>query len=155
MSFVSRDSPTVLDTMMRSLLMLLLLAAAASAGQGSSKPPPTRPSPPKQQPSPPSTALPVNTEAPAKTGRILFYMPLTSRSMKITFLPLAEALAERGHEVVVLMPHPSKERANLKVITVDSPFEGKAVAVKLSYLYLLTLSSSFSLLLLLLLGCSG
>ena len=54
-------------------------------------------------------------------GSLLFYMPLVSRSMKITFMPLAEAMAERGHEVVVVMPHPSKKpHPKVKEIIVDA-----------------------------------
>ncbi len=61
-----------------------------------------------------------------KTGRILFYMPLVSKSMKITFMPLAEELASRGHEVVVVMPHEAKSKYDkLDILTINSPFDGK------------------------------
>ncbi len=60
----------------------------------------------------------------SKTGRILFYMPLVSKSMKITFMPLAEELARRGHEVVIIMPHDGKSKERLLVIKNDSPFDG-------------------------------
>ncbi len=99
------------------LVALLSAVAVANAGQASSRPGAT-------------TALPVNTSPASRTGRILFYMPLTSRSMKITFMPLAESLADRGHEVVVIMPHQAKAKRNLDVITVDSPFESKLLLVQ-------------------------
>ncbi len=57
-----------------------------------------------------------------KPGRILFYMPLTTRSMKLTYLPLAEALVARGHEVTVVMPHEAKSTDNLEVITIENDF---------------------------------
>ncbi len=62
----------------------------------------------------------------SETGRILFYMPLISKSMKITFMPLAEKLAQRGHEVVVVMPLEAKTKQNnLHVISIKSPIEGE------------------------------
>ena len=35
-------------------------------------------------------------------GKYLFYMPYVTRSMKITFMPLVNELANRGHQVHVL-----------------------------------------------------
>ena len=67
----------------------------------------------------------VTGDLPEKPGRILFYMPMTTKSVKITFTPLAEALAERGHEIVVIMPHQQKAKSsNLKIFTIESEFEG-------------------------------
>jgi len=70
------------------------------------------------------TVLILATVSMVSAGKILFYMPMTSKSMKITYIPLAEALAERGHEVTVLMPfsHKSKNE-KLTIITVESKFE--------------------------------
>ena len=58
-------------------------------------------------------------------GSIFFYMPFVSRSMKITFMPLAEKMAERGHEVVLMLPFPSKHKhPGIREIVVDnSAFE--------------------------------
>ena len=39
-----------------------------------------------------------------EAGKILFYIPLSTKSVKITFTPVLDALAERGHEVTVAMP---------------------------------------------------
>ena len=53
-------------------------------------------------------------------GSILFYMPFVSKSMKITYMPVAEEMAARGHEVVVLMQHPTKKpNPKLKEIIID------------------------------------
>ena len=35
----------------------------------------------------------------AYAGSILFWMPIIPRSGRITWLPIAKALAERGHQV--------------------------------------------------------
>jgi hypothetical protein len=40
--------------------------------------------------------------------------------MKITFMPLAEEMARKGHEVVVLMPYPTKKpNPKVKEIIID------------------------------------
>ena len=46
----------------------------------------------------------------ADGGKIMFWMPIGSASMKITYLPLAEELVKRGHEVTIIHPHPMKEK---------------------------------------------
>ena len=57
-------------------------------------------------------------------GKILFYMAFVHKSMVISFLPLAEELASRGHEVTIIMPFEYKEqKKNLKVIDFDSAYE--------------------------------
>ena len=38
----------------------------------------------------------------ANAGKILFYIPLCSRSIKITFMPLATEMANRGHQVCTI-----------------------------------------------------
>ncbi len=65
-------------------------------------------------------------EVTRKASRFLFYMPLISKSMKITFMPLAGELASRGHQVVVVMPYESKASEGLEVITIHSPYDGKS-----------------------------
>ncbi len=57
----------------------------------------------------------VGLAALADAGRILIWMPVGSKSMKITYLPLAEELVRRGHEVVIV--HPFKSEKPLKGIT--------------------------------------
>ena len=70
----------------------------------------------------------LQVQAEENPSRILMYMPLTSKSMSIAFLPLAEELAGRGHKVVVVMPREGKAKSNnLKIITIESEFEGKAL----------------------------
>ena len=56
----------------------------------------------------------------ASCGSILFYMPFVSKSIKITFIPVAEEMSKRGHEVVVITQHPGKKpNPNFKEIIVD------------------------------------
>jgi len=43
-----------------------------------------------------------------QAGKILFFIPFSSKSVKITFTPVLEKLAERGHEIVVVMPFDEK-----------------------------------------------
>ena len=53
-------------------------------------------------------------------GSILFYMPVVSRSIRITFMPVASEMARLGHEVVVVTQHPDKKTdPNLTEITID------------------------------------
>ncbi len=40
----------------------------------------------------------------AEGGRLLFWMPVVSESMKICFMPLAEELVKKGHQVTIVMP---------------------------------------------------
>ena len=57
----------------------------------------------------------------ASCGSVLFYIPFCSKSVKITFMPLAEEMAARGHEVVVVMPYASKTpNPKVKEIIIDS-----------------------------------
>jgi hypothetical protein len=39
-------------------------------------------------------------------GKVLFYMPFISESVKITFMPVAKELASRGHSVTIVTPFP-------------------------------------------------
>ena len=53
-------------------------------------------------------------------GNIFFYMPVVSKSIRITFMPVATEMARRGHEVVVLTQHPDKNpNPNITEITID------------------------------------
>ena len=54
-----------------------------------------------------------------QAGKVLFYIPLSTKSVKITFIPLLEALAENGHDVTVAMPFPAPKDAKYKVINTD------------------------------------
>jgi hypothetical protein len=35
-------------------------------------------------------------------GHILFYFPIITKSAKITFMPVAEEMAKRGHQVILV-----------------------------------------------------
>ena len=52
-------------------------------------------------------------------GKVLFYIPLATKSVKITFTPVLEALAERGHDVTAVMPFEASKGSKYKVINVD------------------------------------
>ena len=57
----------------------------------------------------------------ASCGSVLFYIPFCSKSVKITFMPLAEEMAAKGHEVVVVMPYATKKpNPKVKEIIIDS-----------------------------------
>ena len=57
----------------------------------------------------------------ASCGSVLFYIPFCSKSVKITFMPLAEEMASKGHEVVVVMPYATKKpNPKVKEIIIDS-----------------------------------
>ena len=57
-------------------------------------------------------------------GKILFYMPFISESVKITFMPVAIELASRGHSVTIVTPYPDKmlDNPNIRQISFDSEF---------------------------------
>ena len=56
------------------------------------------------------TLLQLMTIGPGEGGSLLLYMPFSSRSVKMTYMPMAEMMADRGHEVVVVMPIATKKR---------------------------------------------
>ncbi len=66
---------------------------------------------------------------------MLFYFPLVSKSMLMTFMPLVEVLAERGHEVAVIVPieYESKQE-RVDVITIDSDMEGRSCTFMLLFI---------------------
>ena len=56
----------------------------------------------------------------ASCGSILFYMPMVTKSIRITFMPVASEMARRGHEVVIVTQHPDKNpNPNLTEIIID------------------------------------
>ena len=74
-------------------------------------------------------------------GKYLFYFPMITKSIKITFMPVAKELVSRGHRVTVVMPFDEKEVPNgMEIITFSSHFEefSKEVskdALKVSYVF--------------------
>ena len=54
-----------------------------------------------------------------QAGKVLFYIPMSTKSVKITFIPLLEALAEKGHDVTVAMPFAAPKDAKYQVINTD------------------------------------
>ncbi len=53
-------------------------------------------------------------------ARILVLSPLGPRSHINAFMPMVETLAEKGHQLTVVTPHPSKtETTNIRKITMD------------------------------------
>lgn len=61
----------------------------------------------------------------------MFYVPFASKSIKITFMPVASELVKRGHEVYVVMPFDDKA-PGVKVINVDPEAKTEEVLTKLS-----------------------
>lgn len=76
----------------------------------------------------PTAMTPGGNESSRILGKIMFYFPIASKSIKMTFLPLAEALIDRGHFVSLIMPYEydTKGRSNAEVITVDNVVEDLA-----------------------------
>ena len=54
-------------------------------------------------------------------GKVLFYMPFISESVKITFTPVARELAARGHSVTIVTPFPDKN-VDMRQISFDNAF---------------------------------
>ena len=54
--------------------------------------------------------LVVTMTAYAEAGKVLIWLPMVSKSVKITYTPVVEELARRGHEVYVAHPFKSKEK---------------------------------------------
>ena len=54
--------------------------------------------------------LVVTMTAFAEAGKVLIWLPMVSKSVKITYTPVVEELARRGHEVYVAHPFKSKEK---------------------------------------------
>ena len=68
--------------------------------------------------------------ASVNAGKILFWTPLSTKSVKITFTPVLEALAERGHDVTVAMPFAAPKDAKYKVINSDPDGDFEAEVTK-------------------------
>nr|XP_045616370.1 UDP-glucosyltransferase 2-like [Procambarus clarkii] len=61
--------------------------------------------------------------APERSYKILMLLPVTTKSHRNVFMPLAEALADRGHEVVMLTNHPKSSRhPNVHEVTHGLPY---------------------------------
>jgi hypothetical protein len=57
-------------------------------------------------------------------GKIMFYLPLMSKSVKMCVMPLAEELGRRGHHVTLVLNFASATPApNVTEIVVESDFE--------------------------------
>ena len=69
----------------------------------------------------PFTILVVTMSVFAEGGKVLIWLPIVSKSVKITYTPLVEELAWRGHEVYVA--HPFKSREKTKGITEFQSFD--------------------------------
>ncbi|XP_069179905.1 UDP-glycosyltransferase UGT5-like isoform X2 [Procambarus clarkii] len=60
---------------------------------------------------------------PERSYKILMLLPVTTKSHRNVFMPLAEALADRGHEVVMLTNHPKSSRhPNVTEVTHGLPY---------------------------------
>ena len=65
---------------------------------------------------------------PCQSERILFLTSVSFKSHKISFMPIAEALAERGHQVTVITPFAADEKRrvdNLHEITVGNKVQNE------------------------------
>ncbi len=51
----------------------------------------------------------------ADAGKVFIWLPLISKSIQITYTPVVEELAKRGHEVTVV--HPFKNLGKIKGVT--------------------------------------
>ena len=71
------------------------------------------------------TLLVLSSVGFADCGKVLFYMPFISESVKITFMPVAKELASRGHSVTIVTPYPDKKidaELDIRQISFDSRF---------------------------------
>ena len=65
-------------------------------------------------------------------GSVFFYMPVVTRSIRLTFMPVANEMARKGHEVVILTQHPDKNPIpNITEITIEGKIM-KVVSEKMS-----------------------
>lgn len=64
----------------------------------------------------------------ASAGNFLFYMPFVTKSMMITFMPVAEELGKRGHKVSVVIPAAhNKQLENVEQIVVPNLMEEASI----------------------------
>ena len=54
-----------------------------------------------------------------QSGKVLFYIPFSSKSVQMCYAPLLETLADRGHDVTVVMPFEASKDSKYKVINSD------------------------------------
>lgn len=60
---------------------------------------------------------------PERSYRILMLLPISSKSHRNVFMPVAKALADRGHKIVMLTNHPkSSEHPNIHEVTHGLPY---------------------------------
>ena len=65
-------------------------------------------------------------------GSVFFYMPVVTKSIRLTFMPVAIEMARKGHEVVILTQHPDKNPIpNITEITIEGKIM-KVVSEKMS-----------------------
>ncbi len=73
-------------------------------------------------------------------GRVLFFAPGISKSIKFKAMPIVTGLADKGHEVVLVMPYCEEcgKHANITVVDVEKPngknYEELLILSKLIYL---------------------
>ena len=68
-----------------------------------------------------ATLLLLDQQNLVSSGSVLFFMPMVSKSIRITFMPVASEMARRGHEVVVITQHPDKNpNPNITEITIEA-----------------------------------
>ena len=68
-----------------------------------------------------TTLLLLDQQNLVSSGSVLFFMPMVSKSIRITFMPVASEMARRGHEVVVITQHPDKNpNPNITEITIEA-----------------------------------
>jgi len=57
-------------------------------------------------------------------GHYLFYLPFSSKSIKLGFMPMAKELAHRGHQITIVCPHKEKKAIpGITEIIHASPFD--------------------------------
>ena len=66
-------------------------------------------------------AILVTMSVLAEGGKVLVWLPMVSKSVKITYTGIVEELARRGHDVYLAHPFKSKEKT--KGITEIQSFE--------------------------------
>lgn len=60
----------------------------------------------------------------AFAGKVLIYAPVGSKSLKITYMPIVEELAKRGHAITIVTGYKSKHKIeNVQELIVNSRFQ--------------------------------
>ncbi len=69
-----------------------------------------------------------SANGPSRPGRILLYIPLGPKSIAMMVMPIAEALAARGHQVVFVTPiRLAPEHEGIRFIHFEDPFAGATI----------------------------